>query len=160
MTSAKSLDPLPWPCFRIIHFQGGQSSWMVYVYQSSLHKSYIPLTTFLQKKTNFSWYNLWSFRFVTLSFDIKICSHLAFQLHQYGATHSLNPEIFYHRIFPFWPLGWNLNPLSTKCGLIHYKLLRILFFWLNWVMNNLILGLPNSLKKFINLKTGRLNKQE
>lgn len=136
------------------------------MYQSSFHKSYIPLTPFLQKKTNFSWYNLWSFRFETLSFDIKVCSHLVFQLHQYGATHSLNPEIFHHRmpkylialrrgILFFSLLTFGLKSQSTfyKCGLIHYRLLRILFFWLNGVMNDLILRLPNSLRKFINLKT-------
>lgn len=82
------------------------------------------------RKKQISHGNFWSFRFVTLSFDIKVCSHLVFQLHQYGATHSLNPEKFHHRtpkylialrrgilFFLFWPLGWNLNPLSTKCGL-------------------------------------------
>lgn len=68
------------------------------IYQSSLHKIYIPFTPFLQKK-QISHGNLWSFRFVTLSFDIKVCSHLVFQLHQYGATHSLNPDIFHPRIF-------------------------------------------------------------
>lgn len=129
---------------------GGQSSWMVNIPILTSHKLY-PFDNIFAEKKQISHGNLWSFRFETLSFDIKICSHLVFQLHQYGATHSLNPEMFHHRtpkylitlrggilFFFLLTFGWNLNPLSTKCGLIYYRVLRILFCWLNWVMNELI----------------------